>query len=380
MFDAIPGQEPAKELFRRALRDDAVSHAYLLAGPEGLAKTEFAVELGAALVADCGGCGGCPSCERARAGLHADLHVLQREGDVYRLEQIEPVIADLSLKPFMASRRVWVIPEVEFLNPETANKLLKSIEEPPAHVIFVLVTDRLERVLPTIVSRCQVVEFRPLGDAEVSGFLIERRGLEPGVAEALARLSRGSVERALRLADDAAGPRRRDEYLRHVAALLGGLRRDDGVDPAAAFIGVLERQHAEIAAALDESLTRIKAELERQIQDKRELKWRQEQAEQRSRREELRAKRLAAFDALDLLISWVRDLWVVACGATDVLWNSDRSEVLAQGAVATASHYRGLLNLAAATRKDLYLTIDQRLALRAMFAGFEEVSSGAKRL
>jgi DNA polymerase III subunit delta' len=377
VFGGIPGQDQAKAFFERVLRDGTLSHAYLLAGPEGLAKTAFAIDLGAALVTACDGCGACPDCERARAGLHPDLHLLRREGDVYRVEQIEPVVADLSLKPFSASHRVWVIPEVEYLNPQSANKLLKSIEEPPSYVVFLLVTDRLERVLPTIVSRCQIVEFRPLGDAEVSAYLVERHHVDAVSAEALARLSLGSVERAARLADDAAGPRRREEYLKNAAALVAGTRPADGPDPGSAFLGVLQRQQAEIAAGLEVELERQKAELERQFQDKKDLKWYVEQAEARAKREDLRRRRLAAQDALDLLVSWVRDLWVVASGASDVLWNSDHRDALVDGVVATPEHYARLLGVAAKTRKDLYLNIDQRLALQAMFARFEEVSTSA---
>ena len=224
MFDAVPGQEKVKEMFARALRESTLSHAYLLSGPEGLAKTAFARELAVALVSPCGGCGACPECARARRGIHPDLHVVEREGDLIRVEQVEPVIADLSLKPFAAGRRVWVIPEVEYLHPAAANKLLKSIEEPPDYVYFLLVTDRLERVLPTIVSRCQLVEFRPLSDADVAAYLRASHGLEGVAAQALARLSTGSVERAARLADDARGADRRAEYLRHAARAAGGAR------------------------------------------------------------------------------------------------------------------------------------------------------------
>jgi DNA polymerase III subunit delta' len=373
----IPGQEQAKAFFRHVIRAGSLSHAYLLAGPEGLAKTEFARELGAALVAPCGNCGACPECERALRGMHPDLHLLEREGDVIRVDQIEPVVADLSLKPFSAARRVWVIPEVEYLHPAAANKLLKSIEEPPSFVVFLLVTDRLERVLPTIVSRCQVVEFRPLSDTEVADYLMERHHVDPEPAEALARLSLGSVERAARLAEDAAGPRRREEYLRHAAALAAGARPTDGPEPGTAFIGILERQQAEIAAALEADLSARLAELGRQFQDKRDLDWYVKQAESRAKREEARRRRLAAQDALDLLVSWVRDLWVVASGASDVLWNSDHRDALVADVVATPEHYARLLGVAAKTRKDLYLNIDQKLALQAMFARFEEVSTSA---
>jgi DNA polymerase-3 subunit delta' len=377
MFADVPGQQPAKTFFETAVRSGSLSHAYLLAGAEGLAKTAFARELGVALVTPCGGCGACAECRRARGGVHPDLHVVEREGDLIRVEQVEPIVVDLSLKPFSAAHRVWVIPEVDYLHPAAANKLLKSIEEPPPYVIFLLVTDRLERVLPTIVSRCQVVEFRPLSDTEVAAHLSARFGVDAAVAEALARLARGSVERAERLAGDADGTRRREEYLRHAAQLIAGARPGEGPEPGPAFIGVLEREQAEIAGAVEEDLARRVAELERQFQDKRDLEWHVKRAEERAKREKARRRRLAAQDALDLLLSWVRDLWVVASGASDVLWNSDHRDALAAAVVATPEHYAHLLRVAARTRKDLYLNIDQKLALQAMFARFEEVSSSA---
>ena len=349
----------------------------LLSGPEGLAKTAFARELAVALVSACGGCGTCPECERARRGIHPDLHVVEREGDLIRFEQVGPVIADLSLKPFAAGRRVWVIPEVEYLHPAAANKLLKSIEEPPDYVYFLLVTDRLERVLPTIVSRCQQVEFRPLSDEQVATYLRERYGLGGAEAAALARLSGGAVERAQRLADDARGPGRRAKFLKQVALLLAGVRGDKAADAQRAFINVLEQQHLEIKGAIQTDLEKRLGGLEQQFQDDRDRKWYVKKAEERAKREEARLRRVAAQDAVDLLAAWVRDLWVVACGASDVLWNCDRADELAGAAVATPEYYARLMAVVARTRKDLYLNIDQKLALQALFARFEEVAESA---
>jgi DNA polymerase III subunit delta' len=377
VFDDVPGQDKVKEMFARALRERTLSHAYLLSGPEGLAKTAFARELAVALVAACGGCGICPECERARRGIHPDLHEIEREGDLIRVEQVEPVIADLSLKPFAAGRRVWVIPQVEYLHPAAANKLLKSIEEPPAYVFFLLVTDRLERVLPTIVSRCQLVEFHPLSDAQVEAYLRESHGLGGAQAEALARLSTGSVERAARLAGDARGADRRAEYLRHSARAVGLSRGGSEADSPAAFIGVLERQIKETATRVQADLDERLAALAQQFQDARDLNWYTKKAEERARREEARLRRVATQDAVDLLGAWVRDLWVVACGASDVLWNCDRAGELAGAAVATPEYYARLLAVVARTRKDLYLNIDQKLALQALFARFEEVADSA---
>jgi DNA polymerase III subunit delta' len=377
VFDDVPGQEKVKEMFARALRERTLSHAYLLSGPEGLAKTAFARELAVALVSACGGCGACAECERARRGIHPDLHVVEREGDLIRFEQVGPVIADLSLKPFAAGRRVWVIPEVEYLHPAAANKLLKSIEEPPDYVYFLLVTDRLERVLPTIVSRCQQVEFRPLSDEQVATYLRERYGLGGAEAAALARLSGGAVERAQRLADDARGPGRRAKFLKQVALLLAGVRGDKAADAQRVFINVLEQQHLEIKGAIETDLEKRLDGLEQQFQDDRDRKWYVKKAVERAKREEGRLRRIAAQDAVDLLGAWVRDLWVVACGASDVLWNCDRADELAGAAVATPEYYARLMAVVARTRKDLYLNIDQKLALQALFARFEEVAESA---
>jgi DNA polymerase-3 subunit delta' len=377
VFDLIPGQRQVKELFERAVRDDALSHAYLFSGPEGLGKTLFARELAVALVTSCGGCGACPECERARRGVHPDLHVVEREGDVIRKEQVkDDIVAELALRPFTAKRRVFVIPDADQFTQEAANTALKSIEEPPEYVVFLLVTDRLERVMPTIVSRCQLVEFHPLSDVEVEGHLRQRYGLEGAEAQALARLSRGAVEHAERLAGDALGPRRRQEYLRYAAQAVAQ-QRGDGPDPREAFIGVFERLVQDTAQRADEALARRVAELEQQFQDPKDLRFHRDNAERRTKREKRRLQRLAVFDAVDLLSAWVRDLWVVACGASDVLWNCDRTDELVAAAVATPDHYARLLGFIDRTRKDLYLNIDQRLALLAMFARFEEVVTRA---
>ncbi len=376
MFDGVAGQARVKAALERALRGQRLSHAYLFAGQEGLGKLALARELAVALVAACGGCDGCEECDRARRGLHPDLRVIEAEGELIRLAQIGPLVAELSLRPFTAACRVWVIPECERLNDEAANKLLKSLEEPPSHVFFLLVTDRLERVKPTIVSRCQVMEFAPLSDDEVAGYLTRVHDVAGAEAPTLARLARGSVDRAARLAADASGPRRREQYLTHAARLFGGTSGADGRTqrPGDAFIAALEAE----ARTLGEEMTaRIAAEtsaLEQALPDKRERERRVKVVQERAKREEKRRRRLAALDAVDLLSSWLRDLLALSCGAPATIWNVDRRARLEESALAAPEVYRRLLGIVAATRTDLYLNIDQKLALQAMMARFEEVT------
>jgi len=376
VFADIPGQARAKAYFAGALARGP-GHAYLLAGPEGLGKRRFALELGTALVAPCGGCGDCADCERLARGVNPDLTVVEREGEFIRIEQIAALIADLSLKPFFATRRVWVVIEPERLNVEAANTFLKSLEEPPSHVHFILVSDEPERVLPTIISRCQVVEFQPVADDELIAHLVAREGLDAERAAVVARLSHGSVERALRLAGDDRGAQRRQRYL-HLAA---GIVLHDR-DAERAFVD--EVGNAEVAgggggggAPAPPPPPPPRDELERAVADDRERVWHARRLDALQRREQARVSRLAALDALDHLSSFVRDVWAVGLGAAGAVSNRDRLAELQHAAVARPDLYARLLVVVGHTRKDLSLNIDRRLALQAMFARFQEVWESA---
>lgn len=396
-FASLPVDPAARDFFLRALADGSLHHAYLLAGPEGLAKTAFARELALALVNPCGGCGACDACVRARQGLHPDLHVVEREGDLVRVEQVEPLVADLGLKPFVAGRRVWVVPEVDLLHPAAANMLLKSIEEPPAHVVFLLVSDHPERVLPTIVSRCHVVDFRPLDDAQVEAWLRERVALEGPALAAVVRLARGAVERAERLAADEAegGPHVRRRYLAALFRWAGveppaawreaeptAVAAGDGpaaapaATPAQEFVGVLA---AELARVEAETAAAERAAL-REVDDYFEgdqAEWQRRRVQKRFRRERDRRRRLAALDAADVAIAWLRDCWVAACGRGDVVWCAECADEVAAAAVATGEYYERLLAVAQQVRRDLALNVDFELALQGMFARFEEAGRHA---
>ncbi len=390
MFDLVAGQDHAKAYFARALAR-GLSHAYLLTGEPGLGKDDFARELGAAIVAGCEGNGDCEPCEapcddarraevqavldRVRRGLHPDFSVVEREGEVIRLDQIDRLVAELALKPFTAERRVWVILEADRLTVEAANKLLKSLEEPPAFVYFLLVTSALERVLPTIVSRCQTVEFAPLADEQVEAFVRDRFGLAGDEAAACARLARGSVERAARLAEDGRDPTqsRRARYLRLAARIAAGER-----DAEWSFLDAIATDEQGVEEAIDERVEERVAELARTIPDAREVeRLGKRLRDEAKRRDKARAARLVALDAVDHLISWFRDLWVSACGAPETVWNQDRHDELARAAIARPERYARLLELVVATRKDLFLNVDRRLALQAMFARFQEVETRA---
>jgi DNA polymerase-3 subunit delta' len=394
VFETFAGQQQLKRQFAAALRRDVLSHAYLLCGAQGLGKEAFARELGAAVVAGCYGDGDCQACDppcederraralsdldRARRRLHPDLTVVEREGEQIRLDQVETLVAELALTPFVASRRVWIILEADRLKDEAANKLLKSLEEPPAHVYFILVSDQPERVLPTILSRCQMVEFTALSDVEVADYLRASCNIDGLEASALGRLARGSLERAARLAGDVKDARERGEQPRRARLLrLAARIVAHDRDAERAFLDEVKATREETRKGVQEGLADDVAALERVTPDDRDRAWHEKRLQNQARRKQLREERMVTLDALDHLASWLRDLWAVALGAPQVALNVDHGDELAAAAVARPELYGRMLELVAAARYALYLNIDQELALQALFVRIEEVSDRA---
>lgn len=171
--------QPAERVLRDAVRAGRISHAYLLAGPAGAGQREAARAAAAALLCrrPAGGtaCGTCDACAQATAGAHPDLIVPERHG----IETVRQVIAELAYRPRAAARKVVLWYDVDRLTPQAANALLKSLEEPPAYLTFLLTTDRPQGILPTLRSRCQVLPFRPRPREERARQLAAREGVEP---------------------------------------------------------------------------------------------------------------------------------------------------------------------------------------------------------
>jgi len=201
-FETILGQERVAGWLRSALARGRVGHAYLLAGPDGTGKTLLAIEFAKALL-----CRSshpphgdeCPECRSVATHNHPDFHLVQAaEGSRFILrDQARRLIRFLSRHPVQADRRVVVIRDAERLNEEASNALLKTIEEPPAYGVLLLTSSRPRNLLETIRSRCQEVRCAPLTAGQVSRLLRQHTGRDDGEIEFAARLSQGSVGRAI---------------------------------------------------------------------------------------------------------------------------------------------------------------------------------------
>ncbi len=165
MWKDIIGHESQIEELSAGIRSGRIPHALLFAGPRGLGKTKLAREYfkGLNCLTSKGDpCDTCRSCIKAEAGTHPDLHFIGPSNGWILVEDIRKIITETGLNPYEARTRVIVIEPAEKLNKASSNALLKTLEEPPAGTIILLVSHKPSLLLPTILSRCQVFRFTPL--------------------------------------------------------------------------------------------------------------------------------------------------------------------------------------------------------------------------
>jgi DNA polymerase-3 subunit delta' len=195
-FRDILGQEHAVSLLHKALVSTRLSHAYLFYGPTGVGKKLTALQFAQAVVclaASPEACDTCSACHKVGTGNHPDVVLISPEGTSIRIEHIRALQRQLSYKPYESPRTVIILDGCESLTPPAANALLKTLEEPPASALLLLLTGKKDALPLTIISRCQQIPFRPLAPAHIRTILM-RQGMDQSTAAIAATLAEGRLD------------------------------------------------------------------------------------------------------------------------------------------------------------------------------------------
>ena len=204
-FDDIIGQEQIKEHMEKAVNGSHVGHAYIISG-ERYSGKEFIAKLFAKAL-QCTGegvkpCGLCPSCMQEMGDNHPDIiHVTHEKPNSIGVDDIRNQINnDMSIKPYSSKWKIYICNEAEKMTPQAQNALLKTLEEPPAYGIIILLTTSMEAMLPTIQSRCVKLNMKPVKDSVMRKYLKEELKMDSDKADLCIAFARGNVGKAKLLA------------------------------------------------------------------------------------------------------------------------------------------------------------------------------------
>ena len=204
IFSDILGHEHAREGLIHAIKNDRLHHALLFSGPSGIGKSMIARSMIQAMLCENSTreqlqkCMKCRNCHRIASNIHPDVIEIDEPTATIKIETIRDLQKKLIYFFYEAARRFVIIQDVHKMQDAAANCLLKTLEEPEPHTTFILITSQIQRLLPTIVSRCQLVRFAPFSMDEISQFLV-RRGMTEDDADQISALSGGSIGTALEL-------------------------------------------------------------------------------------------------------------------------------------------------------------------------------------
>ncbi len=199
----IIGHEWVVKRLQQQIKQGRLAHAYLFTGPAHIGKRTLGQALAQALLctAPKPPCGQCRACRLVSQNHHPDMRIVPEEGEMLKVGQVRDIEADIARKPVEGRFKLFLFPNMHMAHPAAANALLKTLEEPPAHAIFVLTAPTQAALLPTIVSRCQVYALRPLAMQTIEEALRQWQ-IDDARAVEIAHLADGRIGWARRAAQD----------------------------------------------------------------------------------------------------------------------------------------------------------------------------------
>ena len=232
-FKDIVGQERAIKILKKSLKENKVSSSYIFVGSEGTGKKLTAIEFTKAvnclnLNKNLEACDNCHSCNEINKQCCPDLKIVEATKGSIKIEQIREIRKEIELKPFRSKKKVYIIDKAEKMTLEASNCLLKTIEEPPYYAIIILICSKIDPILPTIISRCQIVNFGLITSLKIKELLLNKiDNLEKDKAKIISKLAQGSIGKAFKLSADKEYFIRREKMLDYLSIILPGKYGED---------------------------------------------------------------------------------------------------------------------------------------------------------
>lgn len=377
-FENILGQPEVRDFLRKSVVRESVTHAYLFTGPTGSNKTLAAFSLAQALLCPKGphgprggNCGSCDACGRVGRRRHPDVRFYAPAGaNGYLIEQIREIMADTALAPIQAERKVYILDAVESLGTAAANAFLKTLEEPPEGVVLILLGRTRASVLPTIVSRCQVVPFRHIPVSEAAGIVRQNTGASLEQAAMAIAACGGSITGSIEFLRSPGNERL--AFRSEVLSIMERLAAADAWD----VVGYARRLLELSKAPLDEMRALQEAELAENADFLARSALRQVEA--RHKRQLTAKTREGLMQTTAIMASWLRDTLMVRAGTPELVVNLDAREAI--GRVAAAADEARLAAALAAVRRcnqAIAYNVSPETCLDALLFEMKEVLDGS---